>query len=930
MKIDKNISKALEKIECGDYATAKALFNTRLKKLKNDFISIFYLGVISVKTNKLVDALAQFGNALKIFPKYTPALFNRGLVLEKLGRYQEALEHFDKTLSIDPSNEPAILSKCSVLLYIGRKDLALDNFNKFLIANPGNASVLLHKGVILDAQERDEEATVVFQDVLHIAPNLDTYTLGYLCFSMLKCCNWGQFDTLSSQIKEKVLSGLKACQPLALLSICDDLAVLKRCAQTYSSERYPAKEKLWRGEKYSHQYIRIAYVSPDFREHPVGHLTAGIFENHDRDKFETIAISLGVDDQSSLRSRLIASFDHFIDMRMRSPRDIAELIRSMEVDIVIDLAGYTAGCCTEIFSYRPAPLQVNFLGFPCTMGVEFIDYIIGDHVVTPSTDQPHYSEKVVYMPDTYLPTDSNLKVAENSYRAEYGLTENEIVFCSFNHSHKIKPDIFEVWMRILKRTPNSVLWLMKLNGVAEENLCREAEARGVAPKRLIFASRVPNVEDHLARYRLADLFLDTVPYNAHTTASDALFVGLPVLTCLGKAFPGRVASSLLHAIGMPELIAGTLAEYEELAVELAADKDKLLGIKQKLRRNRDTFPLFDTVRFCRHLESAFHAMWRRSQEGEAPASFEVTRIGETYAPTAKEPVNGPNTVLPAPVELVDAQEEMLHTGGKVRSECWEVIDSIPSPCVPDYLETLREKVESFPYWYHRIELPGGLVTPGWAPLSPTHYRVPESLEGLRVLDVGAWDGYWTFEALKRGAKEVVAIDDFTDFLGSLENKDRRAWETFDLCKNALGYDDNSCKRIDMSVYDVSLEALGSFDVVFCFGTLYHLRHPLLALDKLSAICNGRIFVESAILDDYSPYQGGIGHGYKSNVGHTLMEFYPGDEYGNNYSNWWVPTLVCMAKMVSSAGFSEVQMHKLVQGDAQQLALCRGFVSGAKR
>ena len=243
------------------------------------------------------------------------------------------------------------------------------------------------------------------------------------------------------------------------------------------------------------------------------------------------------------------------------------------------------------------------------------------------------------------------------------------------------------------------------------------------------------------------------------------------------------------------------------------------------------------------------------------------------------------------------------------------------------IEDLKRNVAKFPYWYHRIELPGGVVSPGWAPINPGSYRIPDSLDGLRVLDVGAWDGYWSFEALKRGAREVVAIDDFSDFLGSLSEKDRPAWESFDMCRSAFGYDESRCKRFDMSVYDASEANLGRFDVVFMFGVLYHLRHPLLALDKLAAICDHEIYVESAILDDYSPYQGGLEHGYS---GHQMvMEFYPKKEYGNNDSNWWAPTMHCLGHMVLSAGFSEAKMWKLIQGVPTELSHCRGFVCGTK-
>ncbi len=241
-------------------------------------------------------------------------------------------------------------------------------------------------------------------------------------------------------------------------------------------------------------------------------------------------------------------------------------------------------------------------------------------------------------------------------------------------------------------------------------------------------------------------------------------------------------------------------------------------------------------------------------------------------------------------------------------------------------DAIKERINSFPFWYHKIELPGGIVTPGWAPMAPGCYRIPESLAGKRVLDVGAWDGYWTFEAAKRGAVQAVAIDDFSDYLGRLPKEDRKAWQTFDTCREILGYSDFQCPRVEMSVYDIREETFGLFDVVFCFGTLYHLRHPLLALDRLAAVCRNEIYVECAILDDFSPYRGGLGKGYPG--GQMVMEFYPENQYGTNDSNWWAPTLSCLMQMVKSAGFSTVEGWKLID-DPEHLALCRGFVRGIK-
>jgi predicted O-linked N-acetylglucosamine transferase (SPINDLY family) len=396
------------------------------------------------------------------------------------------------------------------------------------------------------------------------------------------------------------------------MSLSNSPEDLLKCVRIFADHLFPSKaasKHLWRGEVYTHDKIRLAYLSPDFREHPVGHLMAGIIEHHDKSKFETIGISLGIDDNSLLRSRFKNAFSQFIDVRTRKSWEIAELIRNLEVDILVDLAGYTADSRTDVFSFRPAPIQVNYLGYPGSLGVEYIDYILADRVVIPEEHQVFYSEKVAYLPNAYLPTDSNLKIAERTpTRAEMGLPETGVVFCSFNHDYKINPPMFDVWMRLLEKVPGSVLWLMKLNEPAQHNLRRETEQRGIDPNRLIFATRVPLVEDHLARYRLADMFLDTSPYNAHTTASDCLRVGLPVVTYLGNTFSGRVAASLLQAIGMPELITHSLEDYEALALNLATDQNLLAELKGKLLANQASYPLFKTDLFCKNIEQVFFDM----------------------------------------------------------------------------------------------------------------------------------------------------------------------------------------------------------------------------------------------------------------------------------------------------------------------------------
>jgi protein O-GlcNAc transferase len=363
-----------------------------------------------------------------------------------------------------------------------------------------------------------------------------------------------------------------------------------------------------------------------FRVHPLSFLTAGLFERHDRARFETIAVSLGPDTPTPIRSRVQAAFERFIDVRPSTDREVARMLVEWEVDIAVDLNGFTANARTGIFGLRPAPVQVSYLGYPATMGAPYIDYIVADDEVIPPEHRPYYTEKIVYLPDTYQVSDCDRRIAERTpTRAELGLPEQGFVFCCFNNNYKITPTMFDGWMRLLAKVEGSVLWLFEGNAAVSRNLRREAAARGIAPERLVFAQRVA-LDEHLARHRRADLFLDTLPYNAHTTANDALWAGLPVLTCRGTTFAGRVAASLLRAIGLPELITGSLPEYEALALQLATDSALLAGIRDRLARHRDRYPLFDTDRFRRHLEAAYVEMWERYQRAEPPASFAVAPL----------------------------------------------------------------------------------------------------------------------------------------------------------------------------------------------------------------------------------------------------------------------------------------------------------------
>ena len=442
----------------------------------------------------------------------------------------------------------------------------------------------------------------------------------------MRICDWGDLGRDWSRLRAGVQAGKRCATPFALLPTNASSAEQLLSARIWTADKNPpATNPVWRGERYHHERIRIAYLSADFHDHPMAILMAGLFEQHDRSRFETIALSFGADPQNEMRSRLKGAFERFIDVRQVSDREIAELMRELEVDIAVDLMGFTAGSRTGIFAFRPAPIQVNYLGYAGTLGADYIDYILADRMVVPEAQQVHYAEKLVYLPDTFQVNDSGRRIADRSpTRAQAGLPGQGVIFCSFNNNFKITPDVFDVWMRLLGEVKGSVLWLQQSNEAAAGHLKHEAARRGVAPDRLIFAPRTTLLEDHLARYRLADLFLDTLPYNAHTTASDALWAGLPVLTCMGATFAGRVAASLLNAVGLPELITHSLQDYEGLALKLATDSGLLAEMRAKLQINISACSLFDTNRFRKRLEAAYQTMWEKWQTGDNPASFAVT------------------------------------------------------------------------------------------------------------------------------------------------------------------------------------------------------------------------------------------------------------------------------------------------------------------
>jgi predicted O-linked N-acetylglucosamine transferase (SPINDLY family) len=569
------------------------------------------------------EALASLDRALAIAPQDVDALNNRGNILLDLRRYEDALGSFDRAMAMSPGDAVVHYNRGYALQLLKRYEAALASYDVALSMDPRMGDALYGRGHAQYKLERYEEAVACFEKALAVSPEFE-YGTGTLADARMRCCAWGARTGEIEDLVRDVRAGKKSAPPFVFLRMSDSPQDQLSCSRMWVRDKCPVSPTpLWSGERYRHDRIRLAYLSADFRVHPTSFLIAGMLEQHDRGRFETIALSFGDDDQSEIRTRVQGAVDRFIDVRGKGDSEAARLMRDLEVDIAIDLMGHTQYSRMGILALRPAPVQVNYLGYPGTMGADFVDYILADRVVIPEGHRGSYTEKVAYLPDTYQVNDSSRVIADRTpSRAAAGLPEGGIVFCSFNSSDKINPMIFDLWMRLLSNVDGSVLWLLESNAAAARNLRKEAAARGVAPGRLVFAPFV-KLDDHLARHRLADLFLDTLPYNAHTTASDALWAGLPVLTCLGTAFPGRVAASLLNAIGLNELVTPSLADYESLALRLARNPTYLADIKSKLSVNRGTFPLFDTDRFRRHVEAAYTTMWERYQRGERPESFAV-------------------------------------------------------------------------------------------------------------------------------------------------------------------------------------------------------------------------------------------------------------------------------------------------------------------
>ena len=563
---------------------------------------------------RLQEALESYNRAIEIKGEYAEAFSNRGIVLHELKRFEEALENYDKAIELKEDFAEAFSNKGNVLNELNRLEESLESYDKAIELNCNYAFAYNNRGNLLKRLKRLDEALFSYEIAYKLNPEIN-YLFGTIFHTKMLSCIWQDFSTNLESLLIQINQGKKASLSFPVLSLVDSPSIQLKTSEIWINDKHPLKKLSDTNKKELFvKKIKIGYFSADFREHPVSNLCVELFEIHNRNKFEIIGFYSGPSDSSNMHRRVLSAFDKFIDIRLMTDAEVAKLSIEIGIDIAIDLTGNTENERIGVFSFRAAPIQVSYLGYLGTIGATYYDYLIADKIIIPIESQKYYKEKIVYLP-SYQVNDSKRKISHKVFtKAELNIPETSFVFCCLNNNYKITPSTFDGWMRILHAVSDSILFLYADNKWAEENLKLESEKRGISKTRIIFGSYIEKSE-YLARYKVADLFLDTLPYNAGTTASDALWAGLPVLTCLGESFASRMAASLLRALEIPELITITQEQYEATAIELACNPEKLKKIKLKLEFNKKTTVLFDSQLFTKHLETAYALMYKEYQSG---------------------------------------------------------------------------------------------------------------------------------------------------------------------------------------------------------------------------------------------------------------------------------------------------------------------------
>ena len=605
------------------YEEALLSFDNTIALDPND-ADAYYNHSISLKELKRYDeALIRANKVIEIQPNYADAYSNRGSILYGLKFFEDALKNQDHAITLKPSYAEAYSLRATVLYELKRFDEALSSINQALALTPNYIEAHRDKGTILLELKRYTEALASYDTAISLQPNIE-FLHGSRLHTKIQICQWDHFSDLLTQLTKKIENHEKVSIPFSVLALTDNPVLQRKAAEIYVKEKYSSPNSLTSLYKYpKHPKIRIGYFSADFRNHPVAYLTAELFETHDRNKFEITAFSFGPASTNPMRLRLENGFDHFLNVGHLSDKEVALLSRDNEIDIAIDLGGHTEHARTGIFALRAAPIQLSYIGYLGTMGANFYDYLIADKTIIPEQNQKFYSEKIIYLPCYQVNDSKQIPSVKVFTRKELNLPETGFVYCCFNNNYKITPQTFDSWISILNKVNDSVLFLYGDNDLAKTNLKKEALSRGLNPERLIFGNRLP-IPEYLARYRSADLFLDTLPYNAGTTASDALRMGLPLLTCTGDSFASRYAASLLTAVGLTELITTSSEQYEALAIKLATHPDILKHLKSKLSANLPSSPLYDIKAFTQHLELAYTTMYENYLNELVPENIYTT------------------------------------------------------------------------------------------------------------------------------------------------------------------------------------------------------------------------------------------------------------------------------------------------------------------
>ena len=609
--MESELKKAVNLYEKGQLNSAKEIALHIYNSKPEYFDNLRLLNLICFKKKDFSLALDFINKAIKINPNFAEAYNEQGNALNELKQLKLSIKSYDQAIKLNPKYTDAYYNKGLALHELKRIELAIENYDQAIKINPNHVYSHNNKGYALQKLKKIEASIESFYNVLKINPNFD-FLLGELVHAKNKLCDWNSFNKDLETLKNKINEKKKSSTPFPVLQLYDSPSIQKNTAEIYVKEKF-YKEKILNPISIvkKNKKIRLGYYSADFYNHAMSYLLAGLFKQHDKSKFELFAFSFGPEKNDEMSKKIPNYFNDFVKVNFKTDKEIAEISRNLKIDIAIDLLCFTTNNRMGIFSERCAPIQVNYLGYPGTSGANFIDYIIADKILIPKESQKYYSEKIIYLPNTYQARDSSLKISDKIFkREELGLPKNAFVFCCFNQNNKITPNIFDIWMRILKTVDKSVLWLLEDNSIAVKNLRKEAKKRKIDPKRIIFAKRM-SMTNHFARHKCADLFIDTFPYGAHTTCSDSLWAGLPIVTLMGKSFASRVGGSLLNAINLEELITITEKEYEKLIMELANNSYRLKEIRNKLHKNRFTKPLFDTKLYTKNIELAYTKIYEK-------------------------------------------------------------------------------------------------------------------------------------------------------------------------------------------------------------------------------------------------------------------------------------------------------------------------------